>query len=395
MMSMISHLIFRWLDYLLSRMAYHTKAFIRNSHKDREQVIERMKLITDRLQSIEKQQSSVSTELKAYLENKTDNAVSALSKYLKSSDVGKQFTSWTSDDVPKSEESWEVTKNYIQKALTKRLQETIETWEERNHVFSDARTSLIQYFQQRFNYVEGQLRNLESSVIADDAGGQSTSSLASEDFSVAEKVIIGVTSPIWVPVGLVVLVVSVPVVGAIALKEKLEDWSKTRQYKKDKCGFMEKASQEYLRDAAEEQNLKSFVVEQLKEAQVCLRQVLDRIPELIEADKMLCQQLRDETRSKKEVEDFYRPLHDRSVKLREKMAVFGIKEVRTMDINCDDLEWKGDRSSLLGTGAFASVYQGTLKLQDQEPIPVAVKVWNEELNDSIASSFLSETETLR
>ena len=395
MMSMMSHLIFRWLDYLLSRMAYHTKAFIRNSCKDREQVIERMKLITDRLQSIERQQSLVSTELKAYLKTKTDNAVSALSKYLKSSDVEKQFTSWTLDDVPNTEESWEVTKNYIQKALMKRLQETIETWEERNHVFSEACTSLIQYFQQRFNYVEGQLRNLESSVIADDAGGQSTSSLASEDFGLAKKVIIGVTSPIWVPVGLVVLVVGVPVVGAVALKEKLEDWSKARQYKKDKRGFMAKASQEYLRDAAEEKHLKSFVVEQLKEAQVCLRQVLDRIPELIEADKMLCQQLRDETRSKKEVEDFYRPVHEWSLLLREKMAVFGIKEVRTMDINCDDLEWKDDRSSLLGTGAFASVYQGTLKLQGQEPMPVAVKVWNEELNDYSASSFLSETETLR
>ena len=395
MMSMMSHLIFRWLDYLLSRMAYHTKAFIRNSSKDRQQVIERMKLITDRLQSIERQQSLVSTELQAYLKTKTDNAVSALSKYLKSSDVEKQFTSWTLDDVPNTEESWEVTKNYIQKALMKRLQETIETWEERNHVFSDARTSLIQYFQQRFNYVEGQLRNLESSVIADDAGGQSTSSLASEDFGLAKKVVIGVTSPIWVPVGLVVLVVGVPVVGAVALKEKLEDWSKTRQYKKDKRGFMAKASQEYLRDAAEEKHLKSFVVEQLKEAQVCLRQVLDRIPELIEVDKMLCQQLRDETRSKKEVEDFYRPVHEWSLLLREKMAVFGIKEVRTMDINCDDLEWKDDRSSLLGTGAFASVYQGTLKLQGQEPMPVALKVWNEELNDYSASSFLSETETLR
>ena len=376
-------------------MAYHTKAFIRNSSEDRQQVVERMNLITDRLQSIERQQSLVSTELQAYLKNKTDNAVSALSKYLKSSDVEKQFTSWTSDDVPNTEESWEVTKNYIQKALMKRLQETIETWEERNHVFSEACTSLIQYFQQRFNYVEGQLRNLESSVIADDGAGQSTSSLASEDFSVAKKVIIGVTSPIWVPVGLVILVVSVPIVGAVALKQKLEGWSKTRQYKKDKRGFMAKASQEYLRDVAEEKHLKSFVVQQLTEAQVCLRQVLDRIPELIEADKMLCQQLRDETRSKKDVEDFYRPVHEWSLLLRKKMAVFGIKEVRTMDINCDDLEWKDDRSSLLGTGAFASVYQGTLKLQGQELIPVAVKVWNEELNDYSASSFLSETETLR
>ena len=385
---------FRWLDYLLSRMAYHTKAFLQNSNKDRQKVIERMKHITKRLLVIEKQQSSVSQELQEYLENKTDYAVNALSKYLKSSDVVEKFTTWTLDDVPNTEESWEVTRNFIQKAILKRLQDEIATWEEESHVFSDARTSLIQHFQERFNFVEGQLRNLESSVVAKEAASPSSDPLVPDNFSVAERVIIGVTSPIWVPVGLVVLIVSVPVVGAMAVKEKYEDWNKTRKYEKDKSGFMAKASKEYITEAAEEQNLRSYVVEQLKECQVCLRQVVARIPELIEADKMLCQQLRDENRSQKEIEDFYTPLYQRSLQLRDRMAMFGIKEVRPMDISSNDLEWKDDGSSLLGTGAFASVYRGKLKLREEEQ-PVALKVWNEELNDSNASAFLAETDALR
>ena len=94
---------------------------------------------------------------------------------------------------------------------------------------------------------------------------------------------------------------------------------------------MAKASKEYLTKAAEEQDLRSYVVEQLKESQVCLRQVVARIPELIAADKMLCQQLRDENRSQKEIEDFYKPLYQSSLQLRDRMAMFGINEVRTMD----------------------------------------------------------------
>ena len=375
-------------------MALHTKAFIRNSSEDRKNVIDRMKFITDRLQSIERQQGTVSKELQSYLENKTDHAVSTLSRYLKSSEVIEQFSLWTLDDVPNTEESWELTKNYIQKALMRRLQEKIEEWEEKNHIFSDARASLIQYFQERFSYVEGQLRMLEGSVLAGDAVGSGSGPLASDDFSVAEKVIIGVTSPIWVPVGLVVLVVSVPVVGAIAVKEKLENWNKIRQYNKDKCAFMAKASQEYLNEVVQEQHLRPFVMEQLKEARVCLKQVLDRIPQLIEEDKMLCQQLRDENRSKKEVEDFYQPLHERSVKIRDEMALFGIKEVRTMDISCDDLEWQD--YAPLGKGAFAAVYRGKLKMRGKDkPVDVAVKVWNEELNEDTASDILSESEILR
>ena len=371
-------------------MALHTKAFIRNSSEDRKNVIDRMKFITDRLQSIERQQGTVSKELQSYLENKTDHAVSTLSRYLKSPEVIEQFSLWTLDDVPNTEESWELTKNYIQKALMRRLQEKIEEWEEKNHIFSDARASLIQYFQERFSYVEGQLRMLEGSVLAGDAFG----SLASDHFCVAERVIINFLSPIWVPVGLVVLVVRAPVLGAIAVKEKLENWNKIRQYNKDKCAFMAKASQEYLNESAEKQHLKSFVMEQLKEAQVCLKQVLDRIPQLIEEDKMLCQQLRDENRSKKEVEDFYQPLHKKSVQIRDEMALFGIKEVRTMDISCDDLEWQD--YAPLGKGAFASVYRGKLKMRGKDkPVDVAVKVWNEELNEDTASGILSESEILR
>ena len=349
-------------------MTFLTKAFIRNSSEDRKNLIDRVTFLTDRLQSIERQRGAISKELQSHLENKTGHAVSSLSRYLKSPDVMQQFSSWTLDDVPNTEESWDLTWNCIQKALMKRLQEKIGEWEEKNYVFSDARASLIQYFQERFSYVEGQLRTLESSVLAGDAASSGSDPLALDYLSVAEKAVIRV-------------------------KGKLENWYKTRQYNKDKCAFMAKASREYLNEAAQEQHLKSFVMEQLKLGQVCLKQVLDRIPQLIEEDKMLCQQLRVRNRSKREVEDFYKPFYKKSVQIRDEMALFGIKEVRTMDIVCDDLEWQDD--ALLGRGAFAAVYRGKLKIRGEDkPVDVAVKVWNE-LDEATASGFLSEAEILR
>ena len=386
--------ILRWLDYLLARMALHTTAFVRNSSEDRKKVIDRMKFVTDRLQSIEREQDTVGKQLQLHLKKITDEAVSALSTYLKSSEVMQQFSSWTLDEVPKTKESWEITQNYIQNALRRRLREKIKEWEEKNHVFSDACASLIQKFQERFRYVEGQLRTLEGSVLAGGVTRSTSGPSVSNDFSVAQKVIIGVTSPLWFPIGLVVLVVGVPVLGAIAVKGKLENWNKTRQYNNDKCAFMSKASQEYLNEVVQEQHLRPFVMEQLKEARVCLKQVLDRIPQLIEEDKMLCQQLSNENRSKKEVEDFYTPFLEKSVQIRDGMALFGIKEVRTMDISCDDLEWQDDAP--LGSGAFASVYRGKRKIRgENKPVDVAVKVWNEELDEVTAGGFISETEILR
>lgn len=276
----------------------------------------------------------------------------------------------------------------------RRLQDEIATWEEENRVFSDTRTSLVQYFQQKFNFIVGKLQNLESSVIADDTASPASGSLAPDNLSVAERVTIGVTSPIWVPFGLVALIVGAPVIVMLGFIKKLQHWSESREYKKDNCGFLATASKEFLSEAANEKHLRSYVVEQLEQSKICLRQIVARIPELIEADKMLCQQLRNENRLQKDIEDFYKPLYERSIRLRDNMAMFGIKEVGTMDITCDDLKWNDDRSSLLGSGAFASVYRGKLKTRKGAQ-PVALKVWKDELNNSNASGFLAETVALR
>ncbi len=357
-----------------------------------------MALITERLEKIEKQESLVSKELQEYLDNETKNAVCELSKYLKSSEVVDQFTSWTLDDLPNSDDRWKVmVTNFIHKTLMKRLKELITAWEDKHHVFADVRTSLIQYFQQRFNVVEGQLRDLESSLLADDAASSEIGPQGGTKLQWAKRVILAAIY--YAPKDLAAKMLSVTFdfafFGTKVAKRELEYWLKTKEFKEDKCTFMAKASKEYLADVAEEQNLRTFVVEQLKEGHVCLKEVVSRIPDLINADKMLFELLRDETRAPEEIERLYKPLCQRSLELRGRMALFCINEVRTINISRTDLEWnEADRSSCLGTGAFGSVYRGKLK-QGEEEQPVALKIWKKELNDSDASDFLAETEILR
>ena len=79
---------------------------------------------------IEKAQTLVMAALKKYLKTREDDALMKLSEYLSSEEVKTRFTSWTLDEVPKAERSWEVTENQIMKVLSRRLRETIEQWEE-------------------------------------------------------------------------------------------------------------------------------------------------------------------------------------------------------------------------------------------------------------------------
>ncbi|XP_074633532.1 uncharacterized protein LOC141892232 [Acropora palmata] len=383
----------RWLDFLLSRITFQAKAFVSNASKDRQDVLNKMAKILQRLVAIETQQGKVIGELTEYLSRRVDRALTQLSKYLSTEDVRKRFTSWTLDDAPKEEMSWEATENQIIKALSKRLREIIEQWEEDNKVFANARESLLEHFQQRYNFVEEQLRNLQSVVIADNFGSPAAN-YTDSGFTVAEKVVIGVTSPIWIPLSLVALVIGAPIVGIMALREKFQDNRKLKIYKQDRCAFMTKESAEYLDSVNDELVLRVFVDEQLREAKVCLERIKARIPELIQADKMLCQQLNDERRGKKQLLDLYLPILSKASELRGDLAVFGFKEVFGEDISLKTLDWQEDESHCLGCGAFGVVYKGTMTKHGRQQ-PVALKVYSEALHAMNACEILAEVELLR
>ena len=274
-----------------------------------------MTQIIYRLVLIEKQQKEVMEDLKKYLKKREDGALEKLSKHLSSEEVKARFTLWTLDEVPNVERSWKVTENQIMKVLLSRLREMIQQWEEDNQVFTNARESLVQHFQQRYNFVAEQLRNLQDAVTTNNMNVQQTVTTDS-GLSLGEKIFIGVTSPIWFPLSLVALVIGAPFIGAFAVKEKLEDKKKIKKYEENRCAFMAKQSVAYLDLAKNEIVLRPFVRNQLEDARLCLRQIEARIPELIQADKMLCERLIDETRSKKEIQNFYQPVMDEGSCLR-------------------------------------------------------------------------------
>lgn len=365
-----------------------------NASRDHKKVQLRMNLILRRLSQIKAEQGQIIEKLRKDMKAHVNDAVKRLSEYLKSPDVRARFTSWTLDEVPKAEHSWEVTKSNITKALRARLKEIVDQWEEDNQVFTNARESLAQHFQERYNFVEGQLRNLQGAATAEDHDMPESNPPAKPLFTTGEKVIIGVASPIWVPLSLVALVIGAPVVGILAIKNKIEDKNKITKYERNKCVFMAEASANYLDGVSNETVLRFFVKDQLKEAKLCLKQIEARIPELIGADELLFNQLRDETRSQKEIQDLYQPSVDEASYIRGHLAVFGLKEVRAVDISSDELDWKEDISLRLGCGAFATVYQGMLKKHEVEQT-VALKVYNAVLDAINANQIMAEVELLR
>lgn len=389
LLSFLFFLSFRWLDRLLREIIFQTKAFLMNASNDKDKVVQKIAQIVLRLEAIERQQSEIGEELHKVMEACTQSATLQLFEFVTSEDFKARFTSWTLEEIPKLRDNWQDTKDDIIRALSNRLQTFIKQWEEDNKVFTNARETVKQYFEKRYNYVEGQLRNLQSTVTADDIPLTAKITREEVPFTFGQKVIMGVTSPIWVPLA---VVVGVPVAGAMYIKSMLAERNQIKAFEKDKCAFMRVTSEEYLKSTSSF-GLTMFVAQQFKESVVSLKQIEERIPELIEADKLLFGQLLVETCSQSRILERYEPIKAEVSRLIGDLAFFGITEVRA-HISSKNLDWDENRSPCLGRGAFGAVYEGVMTVNDDSRT-VALKVFNEVLDANNASGYMDEVELLR
>ena len=375
-------------------MIYQTKAFIHNADRDRMEVMEQMQVITARIQKIENEQSIAIKELQLYLHEQLEKSIDKLIRHLESKEIQESFSRWSCDDDVTEAKSWSVARHEIVKAFDSRLRLYIENWEEENHVFAESIACLKERIVEKLDLVESQLRQLENDVVNDKNPTASRVRYPDDDdspiFSTGEKVIIGVTSPLWVPITIAVGVLSVPVLGVMTIKNKITEANMLRKYRKDPPGFLATASSEYLTERANASEMLPFVKPQFDEAQWYLHRMQARIPEIINGDRKLFSQLEKETRSKGEIYQFYLPINEECAGIKGELDLFAMKEIRRMDIQYGNLTW----GKCLGEGSFGAVYRGKWKKRE-DTTNVALKVCQENLDASNVSSFLQEEATLR
>ena len=280
---------FRWLDRVIQRIINQAKASVKNASRNRSQLYEKTRKIDQFLEAFEKKQMEAVAGLHQFQRTLEHGALQKLSAYLSSEEVKARFTSWTLDEVPGSEGNWDDTIKEIKNLLSKRLREFIQQWEEDNKVFANTYKSLVQHVQGLFNFFEGQLRNLEIAITADVDSENLEQLLEDDDIPLAGKIFIGFTSPIWIPLSIVVLVITAPLLGFIATKMKLKDRKEVKDYEGDKCAFLRKVSKKYLEDSREEKGLELLAKEQMKVAKLFLKQIEARLTEMIEEGKIATQ----------------------------------------------------------------------------------------------------------
>lgn len=351
---------------------------VANALRSPEEIDERMEKIVRRLKEIEKDEKKVLKDFHKLFNDQVNSVVQRLSKHLSSDDIKARFTSWSLDEAPDENGSWDEVEEKVNNVLCSRFYEIVEQWEEDNKVFANANLLLMQQFQDYYDDVEFQLQNLQSEAAGDDINKQSGKGAFNFRFTSNLKfiwnfktVVYGFTSYIDF------------------LMKGLKTVHGTAKYLyRD---LLSGVSSAILAVSKDEKKLKSCVEGRLKEAKLFLDHLEARLPELIEADRKLYELLR---KVKTERSRYQTILHEVE-KQRKQLSRFGITEVCAAKIEPKELDWEENGPSYLGHGAFAAVYQGTMKRGGKDGTAVAVKVWNKELDNDNAIEILEEIKHLR
>ena len=364
--------------------------FVVNASRSNEEINQKMKEINHRLQAIGKDQKKVVRDLHGSFDDKVNGVVQQLCEYLSSKEVTEEFTSQSWDEFPYLDDlaGWKEAEEEITTVLSSQFQEIVKRWEEENQVFANARLFLMSMFENCYDGVQFELQNLQSDATGIGISEKKTFRF---HFSIARKAFMKIRS---VTVGTLLFIADkIDEVFDSELGYSVGDFCEF-----DEESFMKKASMNFLAKRRKNKELRRFVKDKLRVAKQYLDQIEERLPALVEADRELYEQLSrkllEETRVEKKTKARYQPIFVDGSQLRDQLALFGITDVCVVKIDQEELDWKEEMSSRLGSGAFAAVYKGTMRRRE-EVTTVALKVCNGELNADNASEIMQEMKILR
>ena len=380
---------YRWLDTILSQTIFHTKLVVDNAMKD--DLARKLALAIEKLAKIKHEHYESMKSLEEEFEIKKRDTVDKLSEYV-SSDIFKiDVTSWSEDQCPQQEKSWEETEKKIDETIKQRFIEEIEKWETENNIIAGARKSLYGKLTRQKNLLHMRIQNVEDYIVQDAAPVQNSDETRS--LYNWQKILIGVLSPIWAPMALVFGIFSLPFLSVIAIRNAVQAAGDKVSYKNNMPSYMAKKSEEFLHYCINQMIFHPFVLQQLQEINKDMVNAKHEITEIIAANKLYLWKLIEESALIEKDAKIYAHVCVNCSNIRGELSVFAIEDVWLSDISFKNLEWEA--RALIYRGAFADVFKARMITTDEGWLNVSLKVCNKVLTTKNATILLAEEQTLR
>lgn len=280
------------MDSILFRYRVRLQNFDKNHHQ-REEEIEKLLTILNQL-TVEIEEKDVLKETMTLMKEKQDVIISNVVEFLQSSQAKEKLLQWSEADLP-PDDSMKVIDTIIQKSINRRYITIVNEWEENKQMFAQFRRELIERLEEKFDAIANTFDKYRNEVIVHSTitnHGKSTyrsQSLFRHAFSTTEKVAIGVTSPIWVPAGLLAAVVALPIMGFKFTLASLSERRKKYKYNKDKLGYVKAMVEASLESIAIPGRLNTMVESHIKPIIEYYTKMSLEIPGMIETERNLLQ----------------------------------------------------------------------------------------------------------
>ena len=331
--------------------------------RDQEEV-KNSKTTYDRLEGLERQQTQLIDRTRTDMKVRANEVETKLCEFLNSEDLRAQFTHQLSGSAPSISE------------LDEELQVILQQWEDKNHVFANAFSLPLQRFLEQHNLAKMQILNLQRDISEGEVS-MATPIYPHCKFSASVVFIfdlfaerLGIFRSISGSLG-----------GLDTIMPMMKNFTSSVWMRKS-----------FLQCVINGDAAKSMVNKMLKKHLKYLEQIGNQVRQMIQANKKLCEELRDNKQSHQKIRELYEPIKNNAIAIRGHLAEFGLREAC---VHCnEELQWKDDPSSILGRGTFAYVYKGKMRRHGCEQ-KVAVKVCIKPLDVENATLLVKEMTLLR
>ncbi|XP_013397440.1 uncharacterized protein LOC106164177 [Lingula anatina] len=300
----------------------------------------------------------------------------------------KRVIEWNEEDCPQPTE-WNDLHLEARTLVHGRIRELLKEWNTNTEFFTYAQKELIEKFRSEFNILENQIALMEGQltsndmVVVEDANPTDLSDEEDIALTTAQKVIIGVTSPLWI-------VISLPIAIGMAVKELINEKKQIKEYAKQRSAVMKTIAEKVLEDFSSDEYLVGVVMRYLNSAVATLNDLLNAIPKLLDDDRQLVKRLQIESQTAdSEMQLHQKKLHQNE-NLEGRLGLLYVTNIRE-DINAEtEINWS---SPAIAAGTFGDVYAVTLP--SRKKMKAAAKVMKQCATAENVCKALLEEEILR
>ena len=390
-----------WISGELCNLLDQAKGEMRNAKRNGEERLKAREKLKEKLENLRR--GTPIRDIEDAISNHIKHLCQSMTSYLQSDDVRQRFCTWTHlphiDDRHKGN-AMKIKEIYT-RCIEERFQSFLQSWENREKLFTKPQADLERRFHQGFCDFEKDIRSIHR-VLVGEWGDEflpfetRPGRLCSPTDPRWKKFLVltlGIFMPILFPVGLAAGVLSAPVFGYLVVEKHLKE----RKLMTSSIKALTELSTEFL-EAFIQHEVLNHVREKFSEETNRIAGIKRCHQQLITKYEQRCKDLtrsEDEERDNETLEK-YGPFYGRLQEMNQNLMFDAIQNgIQVISCQIDARRLRYNEREKLGGGTFGTVFKGKFTLPRRGRKDVAVKKLRETPHPSNVATFLREADILR